>query len=79
MKIGPKVKPHGNMAHINPGIPDISKKVRDYIYTLIDKAFNCVMEEQLNENLTKCKGEVAILRQLSDFMVQKKFAKAKEH
>ena len=37
------------------------------------------MEEQLNNNLTKWEGEVAILRQLSDFMVQKKFARAKEH
>ena len=37
------------------------------------------MEESLNDNLTKCEGEVAILRQLADFMVQKKFTKAKEH
>ena len=78
MKSGPKVKPHGNMAPINHGTPDILKKVPG-LYTLIDKAFDCVVEEQLNENLTKCEGEVAILRQLSDFMVQKKFAKAKEH
>ena len=49
------------------------------LYTLIDKAFDRVMEEQLNDNLTKCEGEVAILRQLADFMVHKKFAKAKEH
>ena len=35
------------------------------------------MEEQLNGNLPKCEGEVAIIRQLA--VVQKKFAKAKEH
>ena len=45
----------------------------------MDKAFDHVMEDQWNDNLTKCEGEVAILRQLSDFMVQKKFAKAEEH
>ena len=33
----------------------------------------------MNDNLTKCEGKVAILRQLVDFMVQKKFAKSKEH
>ena len=54
------------------------KKVQG-LYTLIDKAFDRVMEEQLNENLTKFEGEVAVLRQLSDFMVQKKSVKAKEH
>ena len=54
------------------------KKVQR-LYTLIDKAFDRVMEEQLNENLTNCEGEVAILRQLADFMEQKKFVKAKEH
>ena len=37
------------------------------------------MEESLNENLIKCEGEVAILRQITDFMVQKKFPKAKDH
>ena len=37
------------------------------------------MEESLNDNLTKCEGKVAILRQLADFMLQKKFAKSKEH
>ena len=54
------------------------KKVQG-LYTLVDKAFDRVMEESLNDYLTKCEGEVAILRQLADFMEQKKFAKSKEH
>ena len=37
------------------------------------------MEESLNKNLMKFEGKVAILRQITDFMVQKKFAKAKDH
>ena len=39
------------------------KKVQG-LYTLVDKAFDRVMEESLNDNLTKCEGKVAILRQL---------------
>ena len=54
------------------------KKIQG-LYLLLDKAFDRVMEESLNKNLMKCEGEVAILRQITDFMVQKKFAKAKDH
>ena len=54
------------------------KKIQG-LYSLLDKAFDRVMEESLNENLMKCEGEVAILRQIADFMVQKKFTKAKDH
>ena len=46
---------------------------------LIDKAFDRVMEGGLHENLMKYEGEVAILWQIADFIVQKKFPKAKDH
>ena len=49
------------------------------LYSLVDKAFDRVMEESLNDNFTKCEGEVVILRQLADFIVQKKFTKVKVH
>ena len=37
------------------------------------------MNDDLNLNLQKAEGEVAVLHELADFMVQKKFPKAKEH
>ena len=52
------------------------KKIQG-LYTLVDKAFDRVMEESLNDNLTKCEGKVAILRQLADFMVQKSLQRQK--
>ena len=45
------------------------KKVQG-LNTSVDKAFYRVMEESLNDNLTRYEGEVAILRQLADFMQQ---------
>ena len=37
------------------------------------------MNEDLNCNLQKAEEEVAVLHELADYMVQKKFPKAKEH
>ena len=37
------------------------------------------MNDDLNLNLQKAEGEVAVLHELADFMVLKKFPKAKEH
>ena len=54
------------------------KKIQG-LYSLLDIAFDRVMEVSLIENLMKCEGEVAILWQIADFMVQKKIPKAKDH
>ena len=54
------------------------KKVTQ-LHQLLEKTFNRAMNEDLNINLQKEEGEVAILHELADFMVQKKFPKAKEH
>ena len=50
------------------------KKVTQ-LYQLLEKTFDRSMNEDLNLNLQK----VAVLHKLADFMVQKKFPKAKEH
>ena len=54
------------------------KKVTQ-LYELLEKTFDWAMNDDLNLNLQKAEGEVAVLHELADFMVQKKFPKAKEH
>ena len=49
------------------------------MYQLLEKTFDRAMNDDLNLNLQKAEGEVAVLHELADFMVQKKFPKAKEH
>ena len=53
------------------------KKVTQ-LYQLLEKTFDRAMNDNLNLNLNKAEGEVAVLHELADFMVQKKFPKAKE-
>ena len=40
---------------------------------LLEKTFDRSMNEDLNTNLQKAEGEVAILHELANYMVQKKF------
>ena len=54
------------------------KKVTQ-LHQLLEKTFDCVMNKDINSNLQKADGEVAVLHELADYMVQKKFPKAKEH
>ena len=49
------------------------------MYQLLQKTFDRAMNDDLNLNLQKAEGEVAVLHELADFMVQKKFPEAKEH
>ena len=53
------------------------KKVTQ-LYQLLEKTFDRAMKDDLNINLQKAGGEVAVLHELADLMVQKKFPKAKE-
>ena len=54
------------------------KKVTQ-LYQLLEKTFDRAMNDDLNLNLQKAEGEVAVLHELADFMVQKKFPKANAH
>ena len=54
------------------------KKVTQ-LHQLLEKTFHRAKSEDLNLNLQKAEGEVAVLHELADFMLQKKFPKAKEH
>ena len=49
------------------------------MYQLLEKTFDRAMNDDHNLNLQKVEGELAVLHELADFMVQKKFPKAKEH
>ena len=55
------------------------KKKVTQLHQLLDKTFDRVMNEDLNNNLQKAEGEVEVLHELADYMVQKNFPKAKEH
>ena len=55
-----------------------NKKVTQ-LHQLLEKTFDRAMNEDFNTNLQKAEGEVAILHELADYMVQIKFPKAKEH
>ena len=52
------------------------KKVTQ-LYQLLEKTFDRAMNDDLNLNLQKAEGEVAVLLELADFMVQKKFPRPK--
>ena len=52
------------------------KKVTQ-LHQLLEKTFDRAMNDDLNVNLQKAEGQVAVLHELADFMVQKKFQRLK--
>ena len=46
---------------------------------LLDKQYNKRTDEIVAENLKKAENEVAVMGQIAEFLIQKKFEKAKDH